>query len=80
MWAIVEVMYARGWGQLYTGPIFDSAWHVAYIALCLVALDYVHDAWFYWTHRLLHWKPLYQRVHCIHHRYACLLAVALLTE
>lgn len=39
----------------------------AYWALCIVALDYLHDAWFYWTHRALHWRPLYKHVHAIHH-------------
>lgn len=42
--------------------------------LTIVALDYLHDAWFYWTHRLLHWKPLYRHVHAIHHE--CALAAA----
>jgi lathosterol oxidase len=27
----------------------------------------VHDAYFYWTHRLLHWKPLFKVVHITHH-------------
>lgn len=36
--------------------------------LTVVALDYLHDAWFYWTHRLLHWKPLYMHIHMPHHR------------
>lgn len=39
----------------------------AYMALSVVALDYLHDAWFYWGHRLLHWRPLYKHVHAIHH-------------
>ena len=38
------------------------------MAVTVVALDYLHDAWFYWTHRLLHCKLLYTRVHAIHHR------------
>jgi sterol desaturase/sphingolipid hydroxylase (fatty acid hydroxylase superfamily) len=38
-----------------------------YGALCVLALDLLHDAWFYWTHRLLHTKPLYRRVHRDHH-------------
>jgi sterol desaturase/sphingolipid hydroxylase (fatty acid hydroxylase superfamily) len=42
----------------------------AYMLLTVVALDYLHDAWFYWTHRLLHWKPLYRHVHHLHHRFA----------
>ena len=36
----------------------------------VAALDVLHDAWFYWTHRLLHWRPLYRHVHYIHHRRA----------
>jgi sterol desaturase/sphingolipid hydroxylase (fatty acid hydroxylase superfamily) len=39
-----------------------------YILLCIVVLDYLHDGWFYWTHRLLHWRPLYKWVHFEHHR------------
>lgn len=38
-----------------------------YMLLTVVALDYLHDAWFYWTHRLLHWRPLYVHVHAPHH-------------
>lgn len=34
----------------------------------IIVLDYVHDAWFYWTHRLLHWRPLYKHVHYMHHK------------
>ncbi len=37
------------------------------MVLSVVALDYLHDAWFYWTHRLLHWRPLYVHVHALHH-------------
>lgn len=39
-----------------------------YFAVVIVALDYLHDSWFYWTHRLLHWRPLYMHVHLMHHR------------
>ena len=39
-----------------------------YMLLTVVALDYLHDAWFYWTHRMLHWKPLYMAVHLPHHK------------
>jgi lathosterol oxidase len=28
---------------------------------------FVHDTYFYWTHRLLHWKPLFKTVHVVHH-------------
>ena len=69
MWTLVELLFQRGQAKLYAGwP--RSAWEVGYMLLTVVALDVLHDAWFYWTHRLLHWRPLYVHVHAIHHRCA----------
>jgi sterol desaturase/sphingolipid hydroxylase (fatty acid hydroxylase superfamily) len=50
---------------------------VVYMLGCVAALDLLHDAWFYWTHRLLHWRPLYKYVHWEHHR--CVVAVHMCT-
>lgn len=41
---------------------------VLYMAVVVALLDYSHDTWFYLTHRLLHWGPLYRHVHYIHHK------------
>ena len=30
----------------------------------------VEDAWHYWSHRALHWGPLYKNIHKIHHQYS----------
>lgn len=38
-----------------------------YLILTIVLLDYLHDSWFYWTHRALHWRPLYKHIHYMHH-------------
>lgn len=66
-WVAVEEMHRRGVGKLYAGPIVGvRGW--LYVALCVVLMDHLHDAWFYWTHRLLHWRPLYRWVHWEHHR------------
>jgi len=27
----------------------------------------LHDTYFYWTHRLMHWKPLFKLAHKTHH-------------
>ena len=48
--------------------LLDQKLQFAYMAVTVVALDYLHDSWFYWMHRLLHWKPLYLHVHLMHHR------------
>ncbi|PRW20849.1 sterol desaturase [Chlorella sorokiniana] len=67
VWTIVEQLYASGRSKLYTGwP--PTAQQAGYMVLSIVALDYLHDAWFYWTHRLLHWKPLYRHIHAMHHQ------------
>ena len=39
-----------------------------YAALSLIALVLAHDAWFYWTHRLLHQRWMFRWSHRTHHR------------
>ena len=38
-----------------------------YYVFSMVLMIIVHDTYFYWTHRLLHWKPLFKAVHKTHH-------------
>ncbi|KAK8104724.1 C-4 methylsterol oxidase [Apiospora kogelbergensis] len=40
---------------------------VAFQIGCFFLLE---DTYHYWMHRLLHWGPLYRKVHRIHHQYA----------
>ena len=39
-----------------------------YFWASIAAAILVHDAYFYWTHRLLHWRPLFRLAHHVHHR------------
>lgn len=39
-------------------------WFVASVFIYVI----VHDTYFYWTHRLMHWKLLFPYVHHIHHK------------
>jgi len=50
---IDETVSARGWG---------------YFSVNVTALIVLHDAWFYWTHRLIHHPRLFRRVHREHHK------------
>ncbi len=43
----------------------DYGW--GYFVFSVAAMIVIHDAYFYWTHRLMHWRPLYRRMHKIHH-------------
>lgn len=50
---------------IYT-EIGEYGW--AYLAFSTTLLIVAHDAWFYWSHRLLHYPPLFRRFHRLHHR------------
>lgn len=51
--------------SVYT-EVADYGW--GYLALSAVLLILFHDAWFYWTHRILHYPPAFRRLHRLHHR------------
>jgi len=52
---------------LKTGVPFPSLFTMVWqIALFFV----LEDAWHYWSHRGLHWGPLYKNIHKIHHQYS----------
>ena len=51
--------------RLYQHPAqYGLAWYIAAFPLMFM----VHDAWFYWTHRLMHYPPVFRIFHMVHHR------------
>ncbi|OJD25148.1 hypothetical protein ACJ73_03492 [Blastomyces percursus] len=52
---------------LETSAPFPSLWTMAYQIAIFFVLE---DAWHYWSHRALHWGPLYRGIHKIHHQYS----------
>ena len=58
-------LYSRGHTTLYA-DVGQHGWR--YWAFSLLGVLVVHDAYFYWTHRLLHTRWLYRHVHAVHHR------------
>lgn len=39
----------------------------AYYVFSILLMILLHDTYFYWTHRLMHWKPLFKIAHKTHH-------------
>lgn len=39
-----------------------------YFVLAFVLMVIIHDAYFYWTHRLIHQPKLFKLVHLVHHK------------
>ena len=61
----IHLATQRGLTRLYMDPAeYGWAWLVVSVPVML----FWHDTWFYWTHRFMHWKPIYKTVHAIHHR------------
>lgn len=49
-------------------PYLDWARHPVWFIVWLVMIPFWREFHFYWIHRFIHWKPLYKRVHYLHHK------------
>lgn len=54
----------RGWTRIYT-DIAD--WPLWYLPVSVLLTLLAHDAWFYWTHRLMHRPHWFRIAHAVHH-------------
>ena len=54
----------RGWTQIYTRWDAMPLWYLPLAPLLYLLL---HDAWFYWTHRLMHRPAWFKAMHAVHH-------------
>jgi len=61
---LVSLAIKHGFTLVYK-PIDKYGYSWFFFSIVLMVI--MHDAYFYWTHRLLHWKPLFKWVHKAHH-------------
>lgn len=58
-------LYRAGWTQVYWDIHQYPLYYLpASLMLCLV----LHDTYFYWSHRFMHWRPIFKYSHAGHHR------------
>jgi sterol desaturase/sphingolipid hydroxylase (fatty acid hydroxylase superfamily) len=55
----------RNYTRMYNN-ISDYGW--AYFAFSILLALIIHDAYFYWTHRLMHHPKLFKVFHLVHHK------------
>lgn len=53
-----------GWTAIYTDIAAYPLW---YLPLSLMLYLFAHDAWFYWTHRMMHRPYWFKLAHAVHH-------------
>lgn len=61
---VMIMLWRNGYLQVYhsSKPI-----EIFYGAAALTLLMFLHDTYFYWSHRLLHWPIFFRRFHLPHH-------------
>ncbi len=69
IWAVMATLlfqcYKSGATRVYLHFRDYPLWYLPLsVFLCFV----VHDTYFYWTHRFMHWPPVFKYFHLAHHR------------
>lgn len=69
IWGTLGVFHSwlawNGYTFIYVDAAEYGYW---YLPVSFVLFIVLHDAYFYWTHRLLHHPKLFSRIHALHHR------------
>lgn len=55
---------AHGWTRIYTDVAAYPLW---WMPLSLFFYLFLHDTWFYWTHRWMHRPKVFRLMHAVHH-------------
>ena len=58
-------LYQLGYIPFYT-DVKEGGYF--YLIATFLLLTVWHETWFYWMHRIVHFKPLYKAVHLVHHK------------
>ena len=61
---LVYYIQKKGYTQIYEN-ISDYGYVYFFASILLMLI--IHDTYFYWAHRFMHWKPVYQFIHKVHH-------------
>lgn len=62
------ITFALDRAGLLWGPAVGASWGPVWFWIALALMIVAHDAWFYWTHRLIHDPRLFRRFHRRHHK------------
>ncbi len=61
---VTGLLIESGRSRIYFDTSLHSNW---YFIACILLLIFLHDTYFYWTHRLLHLPHWFEKIHIKHH-------------
>ncbi len=61
---LIYIFASKGWTLIYSN---FSDYTLLYWSFSVLILIVLHDAYFYWTHRFMHHRLIFNAVHRIHH-------------
>ncbi|MDA9865311.1 sterol desaturase family protein [bacterium] len=64
VWSLFEI--GLWWG--YANGVLPYSSNPVWFVLWMILMPFWRNFHFYWIHRLIHWPPLYKRVHYLHHK------------
>jgi len=68
IYAAAGILMIDAWRSGYTRIYTDVAeYGVVYLLLSIPIYMFLHDTWFYWTHRIMHRPKLFPVMHKVHH-------------
>jgi len=62
---LLDWAYHMGYTRIYTSA---NEYSTLYLVISFLLALAINDVYFYFSHRLMHWRPLFRRVHYIHHQ------------
>jgi len=67
---VIYKLVEQGWTQVYFSAdgFVGQNWGGLYWVFSVVVITIAHDAYFYWSHRLMHTPILFRAFHYVHHR------------
>lgn len=68
VWTFYECFALWSYANNFIPSITLQEHPIYFIILTIFIVNIWHEIHFYFTHRLIHWKPLYKAIHALHHK------------
>lgn len=68
IWTAYEAVFMKLWATNRISFYLDVTEYPLWTVAQFILIPFWREFHFYWTHRMIHWKPLYKHIHYLHHK------------